>query len=177
MTGQKTVISHLQLCVLCAPAFAPAAIYGLLLRNKRCWMGSPFSFKQYRRTVEQIYGCLGSHYFWWAYHLSYESFLFFHEKLSVKIAKDVDDVRPYEQRGGGDAIISHPQCVMGLLALLLDWRAHCIISLVVRHMTSWRSMDFPMRQCMKVYGWSLRLWIVLMSFELNIQHLRQSNWR
>ena len=51
-------------------------------------------------TVEQIYHCLGSGYFWRAYHLSYKSFLFLHEKLSIGIAKAVDNLRPYEQRGG-----------------------------------------------------------------------------
>ena len=50
--------------------------------------------------MEQIYCCLGSPYFWRAYRLSYESFLFLHEILSVRIAKAVDDLRPYELRGG-----------------------------------------------------------------------------
>ena len=63
-------------------------------------MGSPFFIKRSRRTGEQIYRCLGSPYFRRAYRLSYESFLFLHEKLSVGIAKAVDDLRPYEQRGG-----------------------------------------------------------------------------
>ena len=74
--------------------------YDLLLRKKRCWMGSPFFIKRSRCTVEQIYRCLGAPYFWRAYRLSYESFLFLHEKLSVGIAKAVDDLRPYKQRGG-----------------------------------------------------------------------------
>ena len=74
--------------------------YDLLLRKKRCWMGSPFFIKRSRRTVEQIYRCLGSPYFRRAYRSSYESFLFLHEKLSVGIAKAVDDLRPYERRGG-----------------------------------------------------------------------------
>ncbi len=43
---------------------------------------------------------LGITYFRQAYHLSCESFLFLHEKLSVGIAKAVDDLRPYERRGG-----------------------------------------------------------------------------
>ena len=63
-------------------------------------MGSPFSRTQSLCTVEHIYGCVGAIYFWRAYHLTYEFFLFLHEKLSLKIAKDVDNARPYEQKGG-----------------------------------------------------------------------------
>ena len=46
--------------------------------------------------------CLGSGYFWRAYCLSYESFLFLHEKLSIGIVKAVDNARFYERRGGGE---------------------------------------------------------------------------
>ena len=74
--------------------------YGLLLQKKHYWMGSQFFIRQSRRTMEHIYRCLGSRYFWRAYRLSYESFLFLHEKLSVGIAKAIDNLRPYEQRGG-----------------------------------------------------------------------------
>ena len=146
--------------------------YGLLLRKKHYWMGSQFFIRRSRRTVEHIYRCLGSRYFRRAYRLSYESFQFLHEKLSAGIAEAIDNLRPYERRGGGEATISHPQCAMGLLALLLGWLAHCVISLVVPHMTLWQSMGFPMRLCMKVYEWPLRLLILLMSSILNIQHLR-----
>ncbi len=74
--------------------------YGLLLRKKRCYMGLLFFIRRSRRTVEQIYCCLGSRYFWGAYRLSYKSFLFLHGKLSAGIAEAIDNLRPYEQRGG-----------------------------------------------------------------------------
>ena len=79
-------------------------------------MGSPFFIKQSRRTVEQIYRCLGSPYFWRACCLSYESFLFLHEKLSIRIAKAVDDVRPYEQRGGRGGNYKPPPVRNGLVS-------------------------------------------------------------
>jgi hypothetical protein len=130
MTSRKNRDSSSAIvCAVCARVCTDRQ-YGLLLRNKRCWMGSLFSFKRYYCTVEQIYSCLRSHYFWWAYCLSYESFLFLHEKLSTEIEKAVDKLRPYGKGGGGKATISHPPCVMGLLALLLGWLAHCVISLV-----------------------------------------------
>jgi hypothetical protein len=80
--------------------------YGLLLRKKRCYMGSLFFIRQSCRTVEQIYRCLGSRYFRRAYCLSYESFLFLHEKLSVGIAEAIDNLRPYKRRGGRGCIES-----------------------------------------------------------------------
>ncbi len=59
--------------------------YGLLMRKKHIYIGSPFF-----QTIPSHRG--GITYIWRAYRLSYESFLFLHEKVSVGIAKAVDDL-------------------------------------------------------------------------------------
>ncbi len=161
-----------QLCVLCAPAFALAA--AMVCSCKRSTIGwvccflsdnpvAPWS----RFTVAWDHVILGGHI---VYHTS--PFCFSMRSYPPELQRQSTTLGPTNEGGGGEATISHPQCAMGLLALLLGWLAHCVISLVVPHMTSWRSMDFPMRLCMKVYGRSLRLLIHSMSLILNIQHLR-----
>ena len=131
--------------------------YDLLLRKKRCWLGllflsnnpvAPWS----RFTVAWDHIIFGGHI---VYHTS--PFSFSMRSYPPELQRQSTTLGPTNEGGGGEATISHPQCVMGLLALLLGWLAHCVISLVVCHMTSWRSMDFPMRHCMKVYGLLLRL--------------------
>ncbi len=89
MTSQKNRdTSSAIVCGVCACACAGRR-YGLLLRKKRCWMGSLFFIKQSRRTVEQITVAwdqviFGGHI---VYHTS---------PFCVGIVKAVDDLRPYE---------------------------------------------------------------------------------
>ena len=66
--------------------------------------------------MEQIYRCLGSRYFWQAYRLSYESFQFLHEKLSAGIAEAIDNLRPYERRGGRGGNYKPPPVRNGLVS-------------------------------------------------------------
>jgi hypothetical protein len=74
--------------------------FDILLSKKFNLVGLPYSRTRCRCTVEEIYDCLGARYFQRAYRMTYESFLFLHEKLSSGIAKAVDDGRHYKQMGG-----------------------------------------------------------------------------
>ena len=91
-------------------------LHSLLLRKKHYWMGSQFFIRRSRRTVEHIYRCLGSRYFRRAYRLSYESFQYLHEKLSAGIAEAIDNLRPYERRGGRGGHYKPPPVRHGLVS-------------------------------------------------------------
>ena len=53
-----------------------------------------------RRTVEEIYQCLGPVYFRRAYRMTYESFLKLHEKVAPKIIEAFQQQRRYHRKGG-----------------------------------------------------------------------------
>jgi hypothetical protein len=78
--------------------------------------------------------------------MSYESFWLLHGRLSAKIAKAVDNSRPYEQKGGRGVNISRPPTVMAPFPLAFGWLVLCGILLVACHMTSWQSIEFQKSQ-------------------------------
>lgn len=73
---------HLHAEVLAAQAAAAAAIH--FARGRSCESGSrkgSTTQQRQRRTVKEVYTCLGSKYFQRAYRMSYKSFLSLHQQL------------------------------------------------------------------------------------------------
>ena len=84
-----------------------------------------------RRTVEEIYQCLGPVYFRRAYRMTYESFLKLHEKVAPKIIEAFQQQRRYHRKGGRKGrkadIISFLRFIMVQYPPVFDWRWPCVI--------------------------------------------------
>jgi hypothetical protein len=79
-----------------ASALAACRLYRQLRQNR---LGrSPR--KRVRRTVEEIYQCLGPVYFRRAYRMGYESFLKLHDKLAPEIISAFRQHHRYHRKGG-----------------------------------------------------------------------------
>jgi hypothetical protein len=59
----------------------------ILLSKKGNLLGLPHSRTRCCRTVEEIYGWLGAHYFWQAYCMTYEFFLFFTRSYPLELLR------------------------------------------------------------------------------------------
>ena len=55
--------------------------------------GRPLARKRKRRTVEEVYECLGQNYFRRAYRMSYDAFRKLHNKLRPGILQSIEDKR------------------------------------------------------------------------------------
>jgi hypothetical protein len=73
-------------------------------------------------------------------------------KLFPRIAKAVDNARPYEQRGEMGGNYKPPPVRNGPVSTCV-WLA-CALQYFAggRHMTSWHSMDFLMCQCWRIWA-------------------------
>ena len=86
--------------VIQAPALASAEHFYSQNGGKRAAMHRGTSArKRVRRSVEEIYHCLGPMYFRRAYRMSYDSFLCLHDLLELKIEEAAANVRGYTPKG------------------------------------------------------------------------------
>jgi hypothetical protein len=72
--------------------------------------------KRVRRSVAEIYHCLGSIYFRRAYRMSYYSFLRLHEKLEAKIEDVASKVRGYSRKEANGENWSAPPIPNGIIS-------------------------------------------------------------
>jgi hypothetical protein len=79
-------------------AGAAALLLILVEEQKSQRGGRPPAQKRHRRSVQEVYHCLGDNYFRKAYRMSYDSFWVLHSKLENEIKNAVEDRR--RQLGG-----------------------------------------------------------------------------
>ncbi len=107
--------------------------------------------------------------------MTYESFLFLHEKLSSKIAKAVDDSRRYKQRGGRGGNYKPPPVCNGPVSTCV--RLACAL----RYFAGGSPYDIMAKYGISHASVLESIWAVIeavihmMSSLLNIQRLRQPN--
>jgi len=112
--------------IIQAAALASAAHFYSRDRRKRvATRRGKSARRRIRRSVEEIFDCLGPIYFRRAYRRSYESFWRLHSLLEAKIDDVAAKIRGYSPREAHGENWSAPPFPMGQFHPAQDWVLHC----------------------------------------------------